>query len=332
MAMNLHSMAVDVKSCTEQTILQSFATEIRPHNLPELKLQINNDQQSNKLRWTIDMPEESSPPSSIDPFKCIRNDDSGFSSDDNMQSTIEKGNNLTRSKSLRSALRSSTTKNLSMRKTVHFADSFGLDLVHQNYYEADDFSFKFEKFSAKFSPLYTKIIKRPQNVMLSLEKCQERTDAEVSHLTHVQSVCLQCVKFLDMNIIGTVNVFNVAYEKQVYVRYTTDSWRTNIEAAGRYANSAEDGIIDKFTFIISLPTDFPIGATCEFCIRYVVSGIVYWDNNQGANYAIRAVESIVETKSKTNLQTEIIGETKICKLIKITCSNKSIGVMENARI
>ncbi|VDO52750.1 unnamed protein product [Onchocerca flexuosa] len=122
---------------------------------------------------------------------------------------------MIRSKSLRSALRSSSTKNFNTRKTVHFADSFGLDLVHQNFYEADDFSIELEKFGAKFSPLTTKIIKRPQNVMLSLVKCQERTDAEISHLTRIQSVCLQSVKFVDMNIIGTINVSNIAYEKQV---------------------------------------------------------------------------------------------------------------------
>ncbi|VDP19915.1 unnamed protein product [Onchocerca flexuosa] len=88
----------------------------------------------------------------------------------------------------------------------------------------------------------------------------------------------------------------------VYVRYSTDNWRTNIEAAGRYKNSVENGAIDKFTFIISLPIDFPIGATCEFCIRYVVKGTIYWDNNYGANYIIRAVENIPgEMKFKMNL-------------------------------
>uniref|UniRef100_A0A8R1TW68 CBM21 domain-containing protein n=1 Tax=Onchocerca volvulus TaxID=6282 RepID=A0A8R1TW68_ONCVO len=302
MAMNLHSMAIDVRPYSEQTTLQSLITKINHQSLLELKLQIDNNHVADKVLWTIDTSKESSPPSA-EPFKRIRNDDSGFSSDDNMQSTIEKGNNLMiRSKSLRSALRSSSTKNLSTRKTVHFADSFGLDLVHQNFYEANDFSIELEKFGAKFSPLATKIIKRPQNVILSLVKCQERTDAEISHLTRIQSVCLQCVKFVDMNIIGTINVSNIAYEKQVYVRYTVDNWRTNIETAGRYTNSVENGAIDKFTFIISLPIDFPIGATCEFCIRYVVKGTIYWDNNYGANYIIRAIENIPsEMKFKMNL-------------------------------
>uniref|UniRef100_A0A1I7VIG8 SERPIN domain-containing protein n=1 Tax=Loa loa TaxID=7209 RepID=A0A1I7VIG8_LOALO len=121
----------------------------------------------------------------------------------------------TRSKSLRSALRTSSKSNLGMRKTVHFADSFGMDLVHQNYYEADDVSIELQKFGATFSSLTTKIIKRPRNVMLSLTKLQGTTDAEIVNLTRTQFVCLQNIKFVDMNIIGTINVLNIAYEKQV---------------------------------------------------------------------------------------------------------------------
>lgn len=34
-----------------------------------------------------------------------------------------------------------------------------------------------------------------------------------------------------------------------------------------------------------------LGATCQFCIRYVVNGIEYWDSNQGRNYTLHAVET-----------------------------------------
>ncbi|VDK88886.1 unnamed protein product [Litomosoides sigmodontis] len=246
--------------------------------------------------WTFDIPDKSSSlSSSTNLFKCLRNDDSDFLSDDKTQSSSAKrDNNLIRSKSLRSALRAPTSPNSRMRKTVHFADSYGLTLAHQNYYEADDFSIELQKFDATLASLPTKnAAKRSRNVMLSLAKFHDRTDAEISYLTHTQSVCLQCVKFVDMNVIGTINVLNIAYQKQVYVRFTIDNWRTNTETIGRYKSSdTEDGAIDKFTFIISLPTDFPIGATCEFCIRYMVNGTTYWDNSQGANYIIEAVEKI----------------------------------------
>lgn len=43
-----------------------------------------------------------------------------------------------RAKSLRSALTTSRTQNSGRRKKVQFADAFGLNLVHQNYYDADD--------------------------------------------------------------------------------------------------------------------------------------------------------------------------------------------------
>ncbi|KAK6109716.1 putative phosphatase regulatory subunit family protein [Brugia pahangi] len=295
MAMDVSTVAIDVGQYPEQATLQSLISKIKHHNLLDLKIQLGTSptNEVKKVVWTLDKPEESSLRSFIDLFKCLRNDDTNFSSDDNTQSNVTKNNKLMRSKSLRSALRTPSTPNLGMRKTVHFADSFGLDLVHQNYYEADDFSVELQKFGATFPPLSTKIIKRPRNVMLTLAKFHERTDAEIDYLTRNQAVCLECVKFVDMNIIGTINVLNIAYEKQVYIRYTTDNWRTNIETIGRYKSSVtNDDTIDKFTFIISLPTDFPLGATCEFCIRYIVNGITYWDNNKRANYIVEAVGNI----------------------------------------
>ncbi|KAL3981508.1 putative phosphatase regulatory subunit family protein [Acanthocheilonema viteae] len=300
MAMDLSTATIDVAQHSDRSTLQSFIKKIKNHNLFEVKLKIDTSptDETDKIIWTLDIPDESPPPSSTNLFKCLRNSDTDFLPDDNAQFTIVKSNSLSRSKSLRPALRTPSTHTLRMRKTVHFADSFGLDLVHQNYYEADDLSIELQKFGATYPSLFTKIIKSSRNVMLSFVKFQQRTDMEINYLTRIQSVCLQHVKFVDMNIIGTINVLNISYEKQVYVRYTTDNWRTNTETAGRYENSSsEDGCMDKFTFIISLPTDFPIGATCEFCIRYMVNGIMYWDNSQGNNYIVQAVEKIA-TKMK----------------------------------
>ncbi|CAG9533395.1 unnamed protein product [Cercopithifilaria johnstoni] len=289
--MDLSTVAIDVKQYPDQSTFQSFINKIKYHNLFEVKLQMTSStNEADKITKTLDISNESSLPSLTY---------SDFLSDDNTQSTITKCNKLNRSKSLRSALRVSSKTDLRRQKSVHFADSFGLDLVHKNYYEEDDLSVELQRFGETFSSLSTKITKRSRNVMLKLAKFQERTDAEINYLTRIQSVCLQRVKFVDTNIVGTINVLNIAYEKQVYVRYTTDNWRTYIETAGRYESSGlEDGTIDKFTFIISLPIDLPIGAICEFCIRYMVSGTMYWDNSQGANYIVQAVKKIpMELKS-----------------------------------
>uniref|UniRef100_A0A915PNH1 CBM21 domain-containing protein n=1 Tax=Setaria digitata TaxID=48799 RepID=A0A915PNH1_9BILA len=298
--MNFRTVAIDLGPCSDQTAsLQPFIAQIKHHNLLGLKLQIDAPATNEpvKVVWTLDTPDEStSPSSSVAPLKCLRNDDSGFSSDDNTQSAIQNANKISRSKSLRSAFRSTTAPTSEMHKTVRFADSLGLDLVHKNYYEVDDFSYGYENDKSPFlssSSSSNKLSKRPQNVTLSLTKREERQDVEINHLIRTQFVCLQCIKFVDMNIIGTINVLNIAYEKQVYVRYTIDNWRTNIESPGRFKHSFGGGdAVDEFTFFISLPNDFPLGARCEFCIRYVVSGITYWDNNQGANYTIQAVEDI----------------------------------------
>ncbi|VBB30781.1 unnamed protein product [Acanthocheilonema viteae] len=256
MAMDLSTATIDVAQHSDRSTLQSFIKKIKNHNLFEVKLKIDTSptDETDKIIWTLDIPDESPPPSSTNLFKCLRNSDTDFLPDDNAQFTIVKSNSLSRSKSLRPALRTPSTHTLRMRKTVHFADSFGLDLVHQNYYEADDLSIELQKFGATYPSLFTKIIKSSRNVMLSFVKFQQRTDMEINYLTRIQSVCLQHVKFVDMNIIGTINVLNISYEKQ-------------------------------------------IGATCEFCIRYMVNGIMYWDNSQGNNYIVQAVEKIA-TKMK----------------------------------
>uniref|UniRef100_A0A183D9Z5 CBM21 domain-containing protein n=1 Tax=Gongylonema pulchrum TaxID=637853 RepID=A0A183D9Z5_9BILA len=41
-----------------------------------------------------------------------------------------------------------------------------------------------------------------------------------------------------------------------------------------------------------------VGATCQFCIRYVVNGTEYWDSNQGNNYALEAVEAVPTERSE----------------------------------
>lgn len=68
------------------------------------------------------------------------------------------------------------------------------------------------------------------------------------------------VSFLSSYIYVLISLFmNFNFIFQVYIRYTIDNWRTNAETVGRYKSSAgEDDAIDKFTFIISLPTDFPV--------------------------------------------------------------------------
>ncbi|VDK47922.1 unnamed protein product [Anisakis simplex] len=207
-----------------------------------------------------------------------------------------------RTKSLRSALRTPTSSG--PQKTVRFADALGLDLEHKTVYDADDwiddelmFSFSMFAFNPhesskqrKHSPSTT--------VSLIINNWSIRSEAEVSHLTRTQCVCLKSVDVIDTNLTGIVDVLNLAPEKQVCIRYTLDDWSSYLEIHAIYMQSiGNDGAVDAFSFFVSFPANLPVGTKCQFCIRYTVNGTSHWDSNCGANYTLEYVERSADDSS-----------------------------------
>ncbi|KAJ3264117.1 hypothetical protein HK104_006515, partial [Borealophlyctis nickersoniae] len=94
-------------------------------------------------------------------------------------------------------------------------------------------------------------------------------------------------------LVGSVLVRNLAFEKTVSVRYTSDGWATHDDVEGRFASVVSgptEGFsgVDRFVFELDLNEDLDLGeateATIQFAINYVVGGDSYWDNNGGQNY------------------------------------------------
>lgn len=79
--------------------------------------------------------------------------------------------------------------------------------------------------------------------------------------------------------IGVV-VKNLAYNKEIKVRYTTDNWATYKEANLSYYRSSTDGSMEYWTTDI----DGDDSDGFQYCISYTVNGKTYWDNNFGQNY------------------------------------------------
>lgn len=71
---------------------------------------------------------------------------------------------------------------------------------------------------------------------------------------------------------------NLAYEKDVRVRYSTDNWETYQEVQGTYESTFADSSIESWQF--DVPTIEPF----EYAISYTAAGTTYWDNNFGENY------------------------------------------------
>jgi hypothetical protein len=92
---------------------------------------------------------------------------------------------------------------------------------------------------------------------------------------------------------GVVNVRNLAFQKNVVVRYTTDGWRTQAELPARFQSfRGEFGVsldypngagIERWVFDAYLPGH---AQQIEYAIRYEVAGQTFWDNNFGQNYRI----------------------------------------------
>ena len=100
-----------------------------------------------------------------------------------------------------------------------------------------------------------------------------------------QYICLESV-VCDKAIIGFVRVLNIAYKKEVVVRYTGDGWKTFREESAEHLSISSDGTMDTFFFRIPLLSFLKDVNNVEFAIRYNVRGNVYWDNNASKNYSV----------------------------------------------
>ncbi|KAI0246213.1 putative phosphatase regulatory subunit-domain-containing protein [Lactifluus subvellereus] len=94
---------------------------------------------------------------------------------------------------------------------------------------------------------------------------------------------------------GTVRVRNIAFEKHVVARFTTDGWTTTSDTHARYIGTTSagsgDGTWDQFAFTISLGSHagHTGAAPCPllFAVRYTVPGVgEWWDNNGGDDFRI----------------------------------------------
>ncbi|CAH1225598.1 hypothetical protein PAECIP111893_05276 [Paenibacillus plantiphilus] len=82
---------------------------------------------------------------------------------------------------------------------------------------------------------------------------------------------------------GKVYLKNIAPTKTVNIVYSYDNWATVLTASATYdsavPNSSNAFEIWNFNFSAT-------GQPIKFAISYTVSGVTYWDNNNGANYSL----------------------------------------------
>ncbi|ELR05386.1 hypothetical protein VC83_05792 [Pseudogymnoascus destructans] len=104
-------------------------------------------------------------------------------------------------------------------------------------------------------------------------------------------------------LIGSVAVANLAFNKSVVARFTLDYWKTTSEVLAEYTNDVRrklqnDGY-DRFNFTIKLADLANLEAkTMFFCVKYCVSGVEYWDNNNNTNFQVDFRKKMKSMNSK----------------------------------
>ncbi|EPQ58675.1 hypothetical protein GLOTRDRAFT_35388 [Gloeophyllum trabeum ATCC 11539] len=137
-------------------------------------------------------------------------------------------------------------------------------------------------------------------------------------------------------ITGRVKVKNLAFEKRVAVRFTFDDWQTTSEVTGKYVESIEGGVYDRFSFSIRLSDILSRieQKTLHLAVRYTSAGRELWDNNGGANYQAKFSKSkplMTPTSDSEGEKSPIDGADLHSKLEKVAKGRETIGsILSNA--
>ncbi|KAJ3386442.1 protein phosphatase 1, regulatory subunit [Lobulomyces angularis] len=120
--------------------------------------------------------------------------------------------------------------------------------------------------------------------------------------TPADYIKLSSIKLNKGIITGYVLVKNLAFQKEIIIRFSTDQWKSFQEVDAKF-NITSYNNYDSFTFHLSLDEIFKTQlenflkrktsftkeqeTPCiSFCIRYFTDNVTYWDNNEGKNYLL----------------------------------------------
>ena len=91
----------------------------------------------------------------------------------------------------------------------------------------------------------------------------------------------------DCKLSGTVVVANLAYHKNVFVRWTADNWATYQDQVASYDHTSDGYSHDWFVFSTDSLLLHQEGEVCvELAVAYQVNGQEFWDNNQQQNFEL----------------------------------------------
>ena len=130
-------------------------------------------------------------------------------------------------------------------------------------------------------------------LMLSLINFQQPAADYLSFRGKVErlGVSLENIMTHDCRVAGTVKVKNLAYVKTVHIRYTYDDWKTFKDESTQHVIFTKT-LYETFSFEFDVPKVKQ--AVLEFAVCYNADGKEYWDNNDGKNYKVICISSMLE--------------------------------------
>ncbi|XP_051961971.1 protein phosphatase 1, regulatory subunit 3Da [Xyrauchen texanus] len=188
----------------------------------------------------------------------------------------------------------SERRRLGRRTCVRFVDSLGLDLENVKVFKSGEDPIVPEH--VLFRLLMNAELSSSKRMEISLPYLKPMFLVQPGDSSNFvdrlccQHVCLERVLCYEPGIIGVVQVVNLAFEKEVSVRYSFTNWRSCTETKAYWvaSKSIPNGpCCDTFRFHLPVPPFiFHPGAVLEFAICYKVMGTQFWDNNCGQNYKL----------------------------------------------
>lgn len=186
-----------------------------------------------------------------------------------------------------------TAVDRTQRKSVHFADTKGLALVSTCFFTKEKTWLETVTEQDHFGRIRTAFRKlrqakhRPGNEkgtrLLNYKSPIPMRQFEENILKN--NVCLEKTYCNRNGVYGRIQVKNIAFEKDIKVRYTLNSWATFEDRKAKYIPGASIGNNDTFFFHIPASVSSS-QQKMEFAISYKVSDETYWDNNFGDNYRL----------------------------------------------
>uniref|UniRef100_A0A8C9WAA1 Protein phosphatase 1 regulatory subunit 3D n=1 Tax=Scleropages formosus TaxID=113540 RepID=A0A8C9WAA1_SCLFO len=185
----------------------------------------------------------------------------------------------------------------SRRLQVRFVDSLGLDLEEVKVFAAGEDPLVPQHVLSRL--LMSAEMAAGKHLEISLPYLKpafpERPVEQADFLARLcrQRVCLEQVLCSEAGIVGTAQVLNLAFEKDVSARYSFTDWKSSAESKAswvgtvRGAGAADGPASDVFRFRLPVPPFIlQPGAVLEFAVRFRIAGAEFWDNNDGRNYRL----------------------------------------------